>query len=203
MPLSHKKLREALAGHLGLLLTPEIAARIEALAVDREDRSHDPKKFGEATYGRFVFAVERFRDIVPELHVLHEAHFEETELHRAGLGLNPDYDQLRERERRGSLIQFTCRERTTRKLVGNIRMYVETSTHTGTLFANEDTLFLLPEVRAGFLAIRFMQFAENCLRAIGVREIRTDSKVVNKAHRLVEYLGYKHVANKYVKVFSE
>ena len=201
--LKHKNLQLALASHLGQILTPEVAAAIEVAAFDTEDRSHHPEKFGEREYRGFVFRVERFRDIIEEMHVLHERHFEETEKHRLGFGLNPNYDYMCESERLGTMVQFVCRLKETGELVGNIRMYIQTSLHTGTLYASEDTFYLLPDYRQGFTALRFWQFMEEGLKSIGVREIRTDSKVINKVNKLNEYCGYTHVANKYVKIFSE
>lgn len=201
--LSHDKLRMAIAAHLGQVLTPEVAVAIELGAIDRADSSHDPAKFGEKVTGGLMFRVERLRDIVEEIHPLHEQHFQETEIHRMGFGLDVAYDYLVDTERRGKLIQFTARTISDGRLVGNIRMYIQESLHTGTMYASEDTFYLLPEQRRGWNALRFWRFMEDSVRAIGVREIRTDSKVVNKVHRLNEYCGYKHVANKYVKVFTE
>ena len=201
--LQLQNLRIALSANLGQVLTPEVAAEIEMAARYVEDKSHDPAKFGQKEYKGMVFQVERLCDIIPEIHPLHEAHFEETEKHRLGFGLHMDYDLLCGYERNGTLVQFTCRDVETGRLVGNIRMFVQTSIHTGTLYASEDTYYVLPEFRKGFAALRFWQFMEDALKAIGVREIRTDSKVVNKVHKLNEYCGYKHVANKYVKVFTE
>jgi hypothetical protein len=201
--LSHPNLRKALASNLGQFLTPEIAAQIEMAAFDLSDNSHSPSKFGEQEYKGFLFRVELLRDIVDEIHPLHEKHFAETEIHRLGFGLDLDYDYMQDMERQGRLIQFTCRARDTGMLVGNIRMYVQKSLHTGTLYASEDTFYVLPEYRRGFAALRFWQFMEDCLKSIGVREVRTDSKVINRVHKLNEYIGYKHVANKYVKIFTE
>lgn len=201
--LRHELLRQALGACLGKTLTPELAVAIEMAAFDNEDRSHDPLKFGEREYKGIVFRAERFSEILEELHVLHKEHFAETEIHRLGFGMNPDYDYMADMERQGRMVQFTARDAETNRLVGNIRMYVQTSVHTGNLYASEDTFYVLPEYRKGFMALRFWQFMEESMRVIGVSEIRTDSKVINKVHRLNEYCGYKHVANKYVKIFSE
>lgn len=201
--LSHQNLRQALASNLGKTLTPEVAVAIEMAALDAEDRSHNPTKFGEREYKGIVFRAERFADILPEMHKMHEEHFAETEIHRLGFGLNPNYDYVMDMERLGKMVQFTARNIETGELAGNIRMYVQASVHTQTLYANEDTLYIRPAYRKGFMAVRFMQFVEDALKSIGVKEVRTDSKTLNKAHKLVEYLGYKHVANKYVKIFSE
>lgn len=201
--LQLQQLRTALVAFLGQELTPEVATQIEMAARYQEDLSHDPAKFGSKEYKGLVFAVERLGDIVDEIHPLHEQHFQETEKHRLGFGLNVDYARMLASERAGTMIQFTARAINTGLLVGNIRMYVQTSLHTGTLYASEDTYYVLPEYRKGFAALRFWQYMEDCMLSIGVREIRTDSKVVNKVHKLNEYCGYKHVANKYVKVFTE
>lgn len=195
--------RKTLAEKLGKVLTPEDAAQIESIVFSSQDLAHKPTKFGQQIYKGLSFQVERFLDVVDELHPLHQAHFSETEKHRLGFGMDPDYEAFAQSEKAGQLIQFTARDVSSDKLVGNIRMYIGTSLHTGTLFAAEDTFYLLPDYRSGFTAIRFWQFMEGSVRLIGVREIRTDSKVVNKVHRLNEYLGYTHVANKYVKIFED
>lgn len=198
-----QQFRSAMVKYLGQELTPEVAAAIEAEAFQIPDNSHNPEKFGSKEYKGMVFQAEKFADIVDEIHPLHEAHFQETEKHRLGFGMNPDYEAFIASERAGKMIQFTCRDIESGKLVGNIRMYIDTSLHTGTLYAAEDTYYVLPEFRKGFAALRFWQFMEDCLKSIGVREIRTDSKVLNKVHKLNEYCGYTHVANKYIKVFQE
>lgn len=201
--LSHPKLRQSLASYLGQTLTPEVAVAIELAAFDSEDRSHNPTKFGEREYKGVVFRAEKFDDALPELHAMHQEHFAETEVHRAGFAMDPDYDYMRDMERQGKLVQFTARDTETGKLIGNIRMYIQQSLHTGNLYASEDTFYIVPERRSGWTAIRFWRFMEDSVRSIGVREIRTDSKVINKVHKLNEYCGYTHVANKYVKIFSE
>lgn len=195
-------LRNAIASQFGKVLTPEVAVEIEKAAIDRADRSLSPDLFGKDKYHGVVFQVESFRRILPELHILHEAHFGETEKHLQGQVMRPNYDYMAERERVGSLLQFTARS-LDGKLVGNCRMYLTNSTHTGVKVAEEDTLFLLPEARKGLVALKFLRYVESCLvEIIGVREIRANSKVVNKAHRLMDFMGYTHFANQYVKIFK-
>lgn len=198
------RIREVIKEHLGQVLTPEIACALEMAArqpIDPPDTSWNPETFGQQEYHGYVFAVERLSEILAEIHPLHEAHFLETEKHRLGFGLNMDYDYLMAAEHGGRLIQFTLR--CDGVLVGNIRMFIANSLHTGTQYASEDTFFVMPAHRKGLLAVRFWQFMEQAVKAVGVREIRTDSKVANKVHRLNEYCGYTHVANKFVKIFKE
>lgn len=200
--MSLEAFRTALASKLGQIVTPELAAWLEANAFDRIDHSFDPGLFPAAQYRGLTFHVERLADIEAEIHPLHQAHWEETEKHRHGHAMAPDYAAFKADERAGRLIQFTARD-ADGKLVGNIRMYVYTSRHDQTLECKEDTFFLLPQYRQGFTAIRFWQYMESCMRSIGVHDVYTDSKVVNQVGRLNEYLGYAHIANVFHKRLGE
>lgn len=202
MQITVERLREALAGKLGSVLTPELAAEVLCAAFDRDDHAIPPAGFPLRRHGNLVFAVESFRDILAELDRLHRAHFAETERHLDWFSLKPDYDYMAERERLGQLVQFTARA--DGMLVGNLRMYVGTSRHTGNRFAEEDTFYLDPAWRCGMNAPAFLRYAEDMLvQMVGVAEIRANSKVVNKAHRLMDYRGYQHVANQYIKIFKQ
>lgn len=195
-------LRKTIGDYLGQVLTPDMAAAIELAAHELPDHSHDPAKFGKVVTGLLTIQAERFADIVQEAHLLHQAHWQETEGHRHGLALSPDYDALLSDEKAGRLLQFTVRGQWN-ELVGQCRMYVGLSRHTKTLYAHEDTLYLLPKARGGMTAVKLMRFAEQALLSIGVREIEADSKVMNNAEVLMQRLKYTHTANRYTKIFKE
>lgn len=163
------------------------------------DRSYDPQQFGQGQYKDYTFQCERFSDSLRELTPLHEEHWAETETHQ-DLPLKPDFDLMLECERSGGLLQFTSRHKGV--LIGNMRVYIARSTHTQELFATEDTFYVTPEHRGGFMAVRLWQFVESSVRSIGVREIHFDSKLVNKADRMAVYLKYKPVAMKFTKTFN-
>ena len=194
-------LRQAIGAHLGQVLTPDVAAGIMADAMATPDLSIDPAKFGSAEHVGLTICAERMRDVLDELHPLHQAHWLETDKHRHGLPLAPAYDLMLADERAGRLLQFTARDGA--ELVGNLRMYLGVSRHSGTKFATEDTLYLAPKARGGFTALALMRFAERALLSIGVREIRADSKLVNNAGALMRRMGYEPVATQYVKIFKE
>lgn len=196
------RIRATLIKRMGQVLDPACCAEIELELLATEDRSIDPKQFGAVQCGRLTFRAERFADVLPELHELHKTHWLETEKHRHGLAMNPDYDAMADQERAGQMLQFTARD--CDSLVGNVRLYIRTSMHTQTLYAVEDTLYLRPEYRAGRNALRFMQYAEACLRAIGVREIRADTKNTAPAGALLmKHMGYQPVATQYVKFLED
>lgn len=202
MVLSYERLKEALAGKLGSVLTPELAAEITLAAFDRDNRAVDPQAFPPQAFKALVFQVESFRDVLPELEPLHAAHYAETEKHLAGVPMAPDYDYMAERERLGALLQFTARDGVGR-LVGNLRVYLGSSLHTGCRFAQEDTIYMTPEARTPGAADAFMDYAEGVLLQIGVTEARADTKLVNHAGRWLGRRGYRHVANKYIKLLKE
>ncbi len=195
-------LREALVANLGQVLTPEVAAAIELSALAPRDDGYDPRIFGRIFHGEYVIKVERFEHIIDEMHSLHELHWIETEKHRHGLKLNPNYLNLVARERCGDLIQFTMRS-FGGVLVGNLRMYLIDSLHTQTRYASEDTLFIHPDHRGSFAVMALMRFAEKSLFSIGIREIRVNSKLVNKADVLMRRMGYTPVATEFVKFMKE
>lgn len=195
-------LRNALAAHLGQVLTPEVAAGIELETLAPANDGFDPAIFGQVVYGEYTIGVERFSSIVEEMHALHELHWLETEKHRHGLTLNPDYLQFIARERSGQMVQFTMRC-AKGVLVGNLRMYLATSLHTQTRYASEDTLFIHPDHRGGFAVMALMRFAESSLHAIGIREIRVSTKTVNKADVHMRRMDYTPVAIEFVKFLGD
>ena len=160
----------------------------------------DLAQFAPIHKGAYTIQAERFVDVLPELHPLHAAHWQETEKYRAGIALDPDYEAMAERERWGKLLQMTVR--LDGRLVGHVRMYVNRSLHTQTLYADEDTLYMEPAHRGGFVAIALMRYAEKCLLALGIREIRSNSKIINKADVLMRRLGYPQVAIHFCKTFT-
>jgi GNAT superfamily N-acetyltransferase len=197
-----KQLSIALAKHINQMLTKDAALEIIKELCDRVDATIDVTQFGSAEYGGYRFQCELMRDILPQLHVLHELQYKEVELEKACLAFNPDYGRLLDVEAAGGLLQFTARVIETGQLVGNMRVYLSMSTHTQTLICSEDTFYLLPEHRGGFLAVRLWQFVEKCCIQFGAREIQFDSKLMNNAGAMARYLKYTPVATKFLKVID-
>lgn len=195
------QLRALLARHVGQPLTVELCQLIDATARAEPDLAIDVRQFEPQQAGDATLQVERFEALLEELEPLHAAHWQETEKHRHGLALRPNYALLLSRERSGGLLQFTARRGG--QLVGHVRMYVQRSVHTSTLYAEEDTLFIRSSDRGGFLAVRLLRYVEQCLKQIGVKEIRADSKLVNKADVLMRRLGYRPVALKFHKFIED
>lgn len=195
-------IRATLAAKLGRVLLPEDAAEIEAAIFYPSDRTINPAQFGWMDRNGYRIQAERFSSIIDQLHLLHLEHWSETEKHRAGLPFAPDYPQAIARERAGKLLQFTMRT-DAGELVGNLRMYLDVSMHTQTQYAAEDTLFIRPQHRGSFAVMALIRFAESSLLSLGVREIRVNSKLVNRADVLMRRMGYDPVALEFVKIFGD
>lgn len=196
------EIRRLLADNVGRQLTPDLCHLIDQAARFTPDRSIDLAQFQSAEHLGCTIRAERFETVLPELHPLHELHWQETEKHRHGVAMRPDYQAMAARERAGGLLQFVARD-AAGAIAGHVRMYVGTSLHSQTLFAEEDTLFMVPEHRRNLLVMALMRYAEQCLRQIGVREIRADSKLLNRADVLMKRMGYTAVALKFHKIFED
>lgn len=193
-------LRDALVARFDQKITPEVAAEIYACVTGSMARPIDLSQFDPLAYQGYVIHAERLSDIIDEIHPLHAAHYAETELHSAGIPMRPDYDAMLMDEQMGRLLQFTCRK--DGALVGNLRMYVGLSRHTKTLLAEEDTLYLDPAHRGGFLAVQMLRYAEGRIKRLGVREIYANSKLVNKADVLMRRMKYRPTAMQFTKIIE-
>lgn len=191
----------ALATHVGHMLTLELAQKIAQQICETPDKSFDPQNFLPVDYKGYVLALEQFRGILPELHVLHQRHYAEVDT--SGIPLNGDHDAIKLSEHNGGLMQFTSRVKATGELVGAMRIYIGLSRHTQTLFAEEDTFYVVPEHRGGFMAVRLWQFAEAAVIKAGVREITFDSKTMNHADSMARYLKYRPVSTKFSKTIPK
>ena len=188
---------------MGLPLTWDLAADIYVAAGRLETlvNTSSIEQIKPMICDDVVFARERIESIVGEIKLLHQAHWNETEAHRHRLVLNPDYDVFIRYERAGRYVLFTLRS--DGQLQGNCALYLDKSTHTQTLIATEDTLYLLPEARKRGIARQFIEYCENALKLLGVKEINVSVKTVNKAGRFFRMLGYRHVENGLSKILED
>lgn len=189
-----------LAKYAGQEITRELGIRMVQDLFP--DRTIDPTRFTPIEHGPYVIAAEHFADILPELAPLHELHWQETEGHRHGLKLNVRHDHMADRMLAGAGLQLTIR--CAGELVGHLRLWIFRSDHTDTTVAEEDTLYIRPDHRGGFLVMALLRYAERCLWQLhpGI-EIRTNSKMVNKADVLMKRMKYQPVAIQHVKFLKE
>lgn len=188
---------------IGQVLTADIAADIMTIAAQMPTlvSFNIIDQIKPETYCGLIFDIERIENITEEIKPLHRAHWDETETHSHGLPFNPDYQTFIRHERAGRYVLFTLRKEG--ELLGNCAMYLNRSTHTQTLLATEDTLFLLPAARRGRSAFKFVDYIERSLQQMGVREITISVKLVNKAGKFFQASGYRHVENGLSKILEK
>jgi GNAT superfamily N-acetyltransferase len=175
-----------LAKYLGQTMTPRVLAAMLA-DFPASGQPIDLAQLQPRTCGRLTFAAERFAHIREELEPLHAQHWSETEGYHRGIPLRPSYGAI--------LVD---------ELDGRLRLYLSVSRHTSQRIATEDTIYLLPEYRGGRNAQRFIQFAEDCLRALDVSEVYLDTKHSNQAaSRLLGFMGYEEIATRRHKILRE
>lgn len=144
-----------------------------------------------------IFARENFGSMYREGMPLFQAHWQETEMYRAGHEFNLDLPRYIKYSEDGFYQMFTARDNG--KLVGDAGMYVTVGMHDRRKMAMEDTWYLLPEYRKGRNAINFLKFVEQNLKEQGCQEVYMTTKLENGAGRILEFCGYKHIANQYWK----
>lgn len=136
------------------------------------------------------------RDIWDEIMFLAGHHWQETEQYQTE-PLNPDKELYCSYNDAGFHLQYTARHNG--KIAGHAGMYISKSMHTQIMIATEDTWYLLPEYRKGRNALRFLQYVEDDLKKMGVKEITMHAKLANSSARIMEYMGYEFIG----KIFNK
>lgn len=136
-----------------------------------------------------------------ELTPLHMKHWAETEQYRHELAPKPDYQRGLDLEMQGRYLVLLARY-DDGTLVGNYGIYLARSMHTQDLIATEDTLFIDAAHRKGRLGVRFIQYAETVLAALGVTEFTVSTKTVNGIGPMIERMGYPLVATQHTKILT-
>jgi len=198
--MNAQTLHDILWRNSGQVLTPELIVGILQGASFQPERHVDFSEIAPVDYKGYVFHVERYASALPELIPLHRDHWQETEKYRHSIPLNPDYDGFIAQDRAGALVLFTIRK--DGALVGQSTMKLHASMHSQTLVANEDSLFLRKDHRGGFMMVRFIRYMDAILTALGVREVRVSSKLVNGADKLMMRAGFKPFATQLVKLLG-
>ncbi len=193
-------IREILWRNQGQVLTPELIVGILAGVEFRPDNSIPLNPIPPVSFGEYTFQTERYEQAIPELAKLHKLHWLETEKHRHGIMQDMDYPLYCQTDRDGRLVLFTIRKNG--ELVGQSTMKIHVSMHTKTLVSDEDSLFLREDCRGGRTIFKFIDFMDQTLTALGVKEVRVSSKMVNSADKLMMRCGFKPFATQLIKLLG-
>ena len=157
---------------------------------------HPPKIENNVAIG-----VEHFSDMVDEIRVLHEAHFNETETEYLDAEFNPNYDYYKKLEKEGAFICFTVRIGW--EMVAYLQYYVFRDLHTqGVQNAREDAFFVHPLARSKHVGGSLLVYAEEALTRLGCNYVGMTSKAPIGAPDIGPFLekrDYRPVAVYYAK----
>lgn len=146
-----------------------------------------------------VFAVERWRDVRPEMLPLLQRHWREVALNHAAVPLDIDEERYADLDEAGALHILTARR--DGALIGYHVAIISGHLHyKSTLHGITDVYWIAPECRHGVTGMRMFQRVEAELKALGVRKLFTATKLHMDQGPLFERLGYHPVERLYAKI---
>lgn len=146
-----------------------------------------------------VYAVERWRDLRPEMLPMLVRHWREIALNHADVPLDIDEARYAQLDESGHLHIVTARREGA--LIGYHVAIVSAHLHyASTLHGITDVYFIAPEARHGVTGMRLFQAVEREMKALGVRKLFTATKLHLDQGPLFERLGYRPVERLYAKL---
>lgn len=134
---------------------------------------------------------------VEEALPLFEKHYQEIAKYH-DIPLAPDFAAYAALEAQGNLRVYSARN--AGDLIGYVVFFVRPHLHySGTLFAAQDVLFLLPEYRKGMTGLRLIKFADERLKAEGVQVVTQHVKDHMDFGPILERMGYERVETTYMR----
>jgi len=79
------------------------------------------------------------------------------------------------------------------KIIGYVAYLLHPLPHYGTLSAEQDVLYIVPEKRRGSLGLKILKYSESLLKELGVKRILQHTKVKQDIGPLFQRLGYTPV----------
>ena len=126
--------------------------------------------------------------------------WEEIDVDRDRVPLDVDWDHYTALERSGTYRVIAARRNGT--LIGYNAFFLNRhSRHRGTVFGQNDVLYLHPDQRRGMIGVRFLAESDKLLRDAGAVKVRYD--VMDNSPTLgviLARMGYKREATVYTKV---
>ena len=141
---------------------------------------------------------EFLADVKQDIQDLLVLNYTEVELDQDIIKLNPDWDAYQQAENNNILKGFTARKKG--KLIGYfVAMVVKHIHYKDRIFAGNDVLFIHPDHRKGFSAMKLIKFAEKCLKEDGVSVLTINTKCNKPFDVLLNRMMYKQIENVYRK----
>ena len=151
----------------------------------------------EVSTDQVIFRAEPLAAVWDEASPLFAQHWQESGYPELGFRLDRDwYERL---ETIGVLKGFVAREAETDRLLGYASFIVGPQAHSPVIQAAQDTFYLRPEARRGWLALRFLTWIEGQLAASCVDVIFQHAREHSPLHVLLRRRAYRPVQTLFMK----
>lgn len=153
----------------------------------------------------FTIGIEKLADMVGQIALLHQAHWEETERLYLDEPIVANYPKYSELEQLGQFVHFTARKNG--QMVGYLQYYLFPDMHLGeTLTAREDAFFVVSEERGKGLAQKMLDYAEDSLQKLGCKYAAMTTKAPAGGPDISAFLErneYRPVSTLFLKRLKE
>jgi hypothetical protein len=133
--------------------------------------------------------IESLFDIMPEMELLTEQHYQEITLYKDKVKLNPDWSSYKKLEENNQFFLFTAR--VDGELVGYSAFFLKPHIHyKDMLVGSNDVLFLKKEHRSGLTGIKLLRYSEQKMKEFGANKITWHVKYSNDFRPILHRMGY-------------
>jgi hypothetical protein len=144
----------------------------------------------------YTFSIENIEANYPEFEPLYRRHYGEMESRLGKQGIEiapykPNTEAYFSFSRSGGLVHYCARAGG--NAIGYSNIYVFNDMHNGTLSAQEDTIYIVPEHRNG-TGRRFSKFILSDLKARGVNSLTVTAMTDLRVEKLWRRMGFIPVA---------
>ena len=149
-----------------------------------------------------TFQEEALTECLEEMKPLFEEHWDEIDIHKDKIKLNPDYDKYLTLDAIGMLHVLTARDDD--KIIGYFISFIQSNMHyKDYTFALNDVLFIHPDYRKGSVGYKLFKKAEVSLKELGVEVLMIQSKVKHDFKSIMDKLDFERVEYTYSKYIGE
>lgn len=133
--------------------------------------------------------IESLFDIMEEMNLLTEQHYQEITLYKDKVKLNPDWNAYKTMEDNKQFFLFTARVNS--ELVGYSAFFLKPHLHyKDMLVGSNDVLFLKKEHRSGSTGIKLIKYSEQKMKEFGANKIAWHVKYSNDFRPILYRMGY-------------
>lgn len=150
-----------------------------------------------------TYSVESMDECLEDVRHLWLVHWEEIELDKDKIALEPDIDTFRQLEDVGGLHIVVARDEADQAVGYHVSLVRPHLHYQSSLTAYVDLYFIHPDHRRGRVGLNLFLYAEQTLRELGVQRIYTATALHKDIGRLLEFMGHREFERHYSKMIGD